>query len=81
MAIPAYMWIKDDQGSEIEGSVSIADREGSIEVLHFDHELRIPTDGDTGSLTGTRKHEPLSSPRVSTVRHRICTRLAAMVRP
>ena len=58
MAIPAYMWIKDDQGSEIEGSVSIADREGSIEVLHFDHELRIPTDGDTGSLTGTRKHEP-----------------------
>ena len=24
MAIPAYMWIKDDQGSEIEGSVSIA---------------------------------------------------------
>ena len=27
-------------------------------MLHFDHELRIPTDGDTGALTGTRKHEP-----------------------
>ncbi|MFV8836132.1 Hcp family type VI secretion system effector [Aquisalimonas sp.] len=58
MAIPAYMWLKDDQGNEIEGSVSIADREGSIEVLGFEHELRIPTDSDNGALTGTRKHEP-----------------------
>jgi len=58
MAIPAYMWIVDDQGNEIQGPVSIANREGSIEVLHFDHELRIPTDSDTGALTGTRKHEP-----------------------
>ncbi|ALC17974.1 type VI secretion system needle tube protein TssD [Desulfuromonas soudanensis] len=59
MAIPAYMWIEDDQGSKIEGPVSISDREGSIEVLGFDHELRIPTDSDSGALTGTRKHEPL----------------------
>lgn len=58
MAIPAYMWIKDDQGNEIEGSVAVNGREGSIEVLGFEHELRIPTDGDTGALTGTRKHEP-----------------------
>lgn len=58
MAIPAYMWLKDDQGNEVKGSVSVADREGSIEILHFDHELRIPTDNDTGELTGTRKHEP-----------------------
>ncbi|SFC95748.1 Hcp family type VI secretion system effector [Pseudoalteromonas denitrificans] len=58
MAIPAYMWLKDDQGSDIKGSVTVADREGSIEILHFDHELRIPTDNDTGELTGTRKHEP-----------------------
>ena len=58
MAIPAYMWIKDDQGNEIEGSVNVAGREGSIEVLGFQHELRIPTDSDSGALTGTRKHEP-----------------------
>lgn len=58
MAIPAYMWIKDDQGNSVDGSVNIAAREGSIEVLGFDHELRIPTDNDTGALTGTRKHEP-----------------------
>ncbi|MAD88282.1 Hcp family type VI secretion system effector [Pseudoalteromonas phenolica] len=58
MAIPAYMWLKDDQGNDVKGSVSVAEREGSIEILHFDHELRIPTDNDTGELTGTRKHEP-----------------------
>jgi len=60
MAIPAYMWITDDQGNTIEGSVTIADRDGSIEILEFQHELRIPTDNDTGSLTGTRKHEPFT---------------------
>ncbi len=58
MAIPAYMWLKDDQGNDIEGSVTVTDREGSIEVLAFEHELRIPTDSDNGALTGTRKHEP-----------------------
>lgn len=58
MAIPAYMWIKDDQGSPIDGAVTVAGRQGSVEVFHFDHEIRIPTDSDTGALTGTRKHEP-----------------------
>ena len=60
MAIPAYMWITDDTGNQITGSVTIADREGSVEVLAFEHELRIPTDQDTGMLTGTRKHEAFS---------------------
>lgn len=59
MAIPCYGWFKDDQGSDISGSVNIDGREGSVEILEFDHELRIPTDSDTGALTGTRKHEPL----------------------
>jgi type VI secretion system secreted protein Hcp len=60
MPIPAYMWIKDDTGAEIKGSVDVAGREGSIEVLEFHHEVRIPTDPDTGSLTGTRKHEAMT---------------------
>lgn len=58
MAIPAYMTLTDDQGNEVTGSVTVAGREGTIEVLAFDHQLRIPTDNDTGELTGTRKHEP-----------------------
>lgn len=59
MPIPAYMWIKDDAGSDIEGSVVVAERENSIEVLEFHHEVRIPTDPHTGKLAGVRRHEPL----------------------
>ena len=54
MPIPAYLWIND---GGIEGGCQVAGREGSIEVLAFDHEVRLPTDPDTGGLTGTRKHE------------------------
>ncbi len=66
MAIPAYMWIKDAVGSPAEeGSISIAGsceidgRKNTIEVIAFDHELRIPTDSMQGAITSTRKHEPL----------------------
>ena len=58
MAIPAYLYIKDDQGNDVKGSVTVSGREGSCEVVEFDHELRIPVDADDGSITGTRKHEP-----------------------
>jgi len=58
MPIPGYMWIKDDQGNDLIGPVKIKGREGSVAVLGFTHEVRIPTDPDTGTLTGTRKHEP-----------------------
>jgi type VI secretion system secreted protein Hcp len=60
MPIPAYMWIKDENGNPVKGSVDVAGREGSIEVIEFHHEVRIPTDPDTGKLTGTRKHEALA---------------------
>jgi type VI secretion system secreted protein Hcp len=60
MAIPAYMWLVDEQGNEIHGSVNVAGREGAIEVLQFGHSIYIPTDTDTGELTGTRKHGGVS---------------------
>lgn len=60
MAIPAYMWLKDEQGNDIQGSVNVTGREGSIEVLEFNHSIYIPTDNDTGELTGTRKHGGIS---------------------
>ncbi|MRT03975.1 Hcp family type VI secretion system effector [Ewingella americana] len=56
MAIPAYLWLKDDGGADIKGSVDVRDREGSIEVRGFTHNLSIPTDVNTGKLTGTRVH-------------------------
>lgn len=60
MAIPAYLWLKDDGGADIKGSVDVKDREGSIEVLGFSHGLHLPTDGNTGKITGTRVHSALT---------------------
>jgi type VI secretion system secreted protein Hcp len=60
MPIPAYMWLKDDSDNEVKGSVDVGGREGTIELLAFNHEVRIPTDPDTGKLTGTRKHEAIT---------------------
>ena len=56
MAIPAYLWLKDDGGALIKGSVDVRAREGSIEVNGFSHNLSLPTDGMIGVITGTRKH-------------------------
>ena len=58
MAIPVYLWLKDDGGADIKGSVNVQEREGSIEVLALDHEVSIPTDDNSGKLTGTRVHSP-----------------------
>ncbi|WP_155026228.1 Hcp family type VI secretion system effector [Enterobacter bugandensis] len=59
MAIPAYLWLKDDGGALIKGGVDVQDREGSIEVKGFHHNLMIPTDNATGKITGTRMHSPM----------------------
>ena len=60
MAIPAYLWLKDDGGADIKGSVTVQGREGSVEITAFKHDLHIPTDGNTGKLTGTRVHAPIT---------------------
>jgi type VI secretion system secreted protein Hcp len=44
MAIPVYLWLQDDGGATIKGSVNVQQREGSIEVVAQDHSLYIPTD-------------------------------------
>ena len=59
MAIPAYLWLKDDGAADIKGSVDVQKREGSIEMVALEHSLYIPTDNNTGKLTGTRIHTPL----------------------
>lgn len=35
MAIPAYLWLKDDGGADIKGSADVQDRDGSIEITGF----------------------------------------------
>jgi type VI secretion system secreted protein Hcp len=59
MAIPAYLWLQDDGGTDIKGSVDVHSRQGSIEVIEFVHGMTTPTDNSTGKLTGTRIHSPL----------------------
>lgn len=53
MAIPVYLWLKDDGGADIKGSVDVQDHDGSIEVVAQEHNLYIPTDNNIGKLTGT----------------------------
>jgi type VI secretion system secreted protein Hcp len=59
MPIPAYMWLKDDGGADIKGSVDVQDREGSIEIVGFSHGLNIPVDSANGKITGKRSHSPM----------------------
>ena len=59
MAIPVYLWLKDDGGSHFKGSVVVNNREGSIEVNSFIHSIDFPVDENTGKLTGNRIHQPL----------------------
>lgn len=60
MAIPAYLWLKDGGGADIKGSVDVWGRESSIEIHGFGHGLHLPTDNNTGKITGTRVHSALT---------------------
>lgn len=60
MAISAYLWLKDDGGADIRGSVDVAGREGSIEILGLNHGVTLPTDNATGKPTSTREHSSYS---------------------
>jgi len=60
MSIPAYLWLTDENGSPIVGGSLVAGREGAIELQSVTHNIWIPTDGNTGRLTGTRVHAPIT---------------------
>lgn len=60
MPIPAYLWLKDDGGADIRGTVDLQDREVSIEILGFSHGVNLPVDTATGKITGKRSHAPIS---------------------
>lgn len=48
MAIPVYLFLKDEGGSVIKSSVDIAGRENSIEVLGLHHLIIFPTNDSSG---------------------------------
>ncbi len=57
MPTPVYMSIND---TGVAGSVEIAGREGTVEILECIHDLHIPTDVHSGKLTGVRMHSPFT---------------------
>lgn len=58
MAIPAYLWLKDDGENLVKGSVDVHQREGSIEITALAHDVSLPTDDMSGKITGTCEHAP-----------------------
>lgn len=60
MAIPAYLWLKDDGDQIIKGSVDVNGRDGSIEVNGFSHNVTVPTDAITGKSQGPESTLELS---------------------
>lgn len=54
MPIPPYLWLKDDGGADIKGSVDVQDREGPIEVISMGHGVNLPVDTANRKITGTR---------------------------
>lgn len=58
MAIPVYLWLKDDAGNPVKGSVDIQQREGCIEITALAHDVSLPTDDLSGKVTATREHAP-----------------------
>lgn len=59
MPIPPYMWLKDDGGADIKGSVDVQDRGGSIEIIGLSHGINLPVDNANGKITGTRQHSSM----------------------
>ncbi|WP_313051534.1 Hcp family type VI secretion system effector [Atlantibacter hermannii] len=59
MSNPAYLVLKDENGSPMKGSSLVFGREGAIELTSFTHNVSIPVDGNSGKLTGTRIHMPV----------------------
>ncbi|MEG5552276.1 type VI secretion system tube protein TssD [Enterobacter wuhouensis] len=59
MPAPPYMWLRDDGGADIKGSVDVKDREGSIEIISLSHGINLPVASMSGKITGTRQHSSM----------------------
>lgn len=64
MPQPAHLTLEGEQQGKIEGSCEQKDREGTILVQAFNHEVKIPRDPQTGLASGKRVHNPLSIVKV-----------------
>lgn len=65
MALPAYMRVKGQKSGNIQGSVTLKGREGSIEVIECHHSIISPRDPHSGLPTGKRMHQPFTVVKVT----------------
>ena len=54
MSNPAYLWLTDENGSPVISGSLVSGRVGAIELKSLTHNVQVPTDSNTGRLTGTR---------------------------
>lgn len=59
MSLPAYLFLYDENGMQVEGICMALGREGAIEVMNSSYGVRQPVDSNTGSMTGCRQHSPV----------------------
>ena len=58
MPSPAYLFAKGQSSGDVQGSVKVKGRENSVEVLAFHHAVELPTDVQSGRISGVRRHSP-----------------------
>ncbi len=59
MSLPAYLFLYDENGMLIPGDCIMPGREGAIEIMNSSYGVRQGVDCHTGSMTGTRQHDPV----------------------
>lgn len=59
MALNSYLVVKGQNQGQIRGGSIQRGREGWIEIIAFNHEIREPYDPSSGLPTGKREHQPL----------------------
>ncbi len=60
MALDSYLNLTGETQGRVEGSVTQAGREGSMEVYGWSHEVISPRDAASGLPTGKRQHKPIT---------------------
>ena len=56
----SYLYVTGESQGDIDGSVTQAGRENSIEIYGFSHEVISPRDAASGRATGKRQHLPFT---------------------
>jgi len=60
MSLPAYLFLYDENGMQINGDCTAPGREGAIEIMNSSYGVKQGVDSHTGSMTGTRQHDPVT---------------------